>query len=194
MHAPPDRRPGIRLGKRGAVALLTSLAAALAGCSAAATDPSALSTPGPSAVPAGPPAPAQAVTVSGAVPQIAGHPAAAVAFGRAAAPCAPTVERNDQKVVSVFWHCASHRVAAATFGLAANRLLTLGDLLTGSYQQYLSSVASDQFAAQGMPGARTSDLSTWFLTPVTLDVVFPAGVITFPLASLSPYRNPGAPL
>ena len=134
------------------------------------------------------------MTVSGAVPEVAGHPAAAAAFARVGAPCAPTVERSDPQVVSVFWHCASHRVAAATFGLAENRLLTLDDLLTGGYRQYLSSVASDQFAAQGVSGASTGDLSVWFLTPATLDVVFPSGVITFPVSSLAAYRNPASPI
>ena len=194
MHAPPDRRAGIRLGKRGAVALLTSLAGLLTGCGAASSDTPALSAPSVPSVAAGADSTGPVVTVSGAVPEVAGHPAAGPDFARVGAPCAPTVERSDQRVVSVFWHCASHRVAAATFGLTANRLLTLDDLFAGAYRGYLSSVAADQFTAQGVGGARTADLSTWFLTPATLDVVFPAGVISFPLATLASYRNPSSPV
>lgn len=194
MHAAPDRRTGIRVGQRGAVALLASLAAGLAGCSAATNDNPALQAPPTSAASVAQSSTGPVVTVSGAVPEVAGHPDAASAFSRVAIGCTPTVQRDDPSVVSVFWDCPSHRVAAATYSLASGHMLSLGDVLTGAYQQYLSYVAAAQFSAAGRPAAATTDLSTWYVTPDALVVVFPAGLVSYPLASLSQFLRSPSPL
>ena len=129
------------------------------------------------------------MTFSGPDPQVAGHPAASAAQARAAvgrpSPGAVQVERSDTHLVSVVWRCGT-RILAATATLDGRRL-ALGDILTGSYQGYLSSVAASQFSVEGIRSASTSDLSTWYLTPAALAVAFPAGVVSYPLSSLTPY-------
>lgn len=136
-----------------------------------------------------------AVSYAGDKPVVGGHPAATSALARTAAGlpsgCAPTTERSDTRLVSVVWRCGA-RLAAATVTLDG-RPLALGDLLTGSYREYLSSVASAQFQVDGNSSASTTDLGTWYLTPAALAVVFPAGVVSYPLPSLQPYlRDPSA--
>lgn len=135
------------------------------------------------------------VRYSGARPDVVGHPPATAALDRAAAGlpagCTPATERADLHLVSVEWRCGKS-LAAATVTIGG-RLLTLSDILQGGYQGYLSSVAAAQFAVEGQPDAATTDLGTWYLTPVALAVAFPAGVVSYPLASLGPYiRNAAA--
>jgi hypothetical protein len=105
--------------------------------------------------------------------------------------CAPQVERADGHLVSVVWRCGN-RVSAATVTLDG-RTVALGDILHGAYPSYLSSVASAQFQVEGIQHPSTTDLGTWYLTPAALAVVFPAGVVSYPLASLGPYlEDPSA--
>jgi hypothetical protein len=99
--------------------------------------------------------------------------------------CAPQVERADSHLVSVVWRCGN-RISAATTTLDG-RTVALGDILQGAYQGYLSSVASAQFQVEGISHTPTTDLATWYLTPAALAVVFSAGVVSYPLASLTPY-------
>ena len=87
--------------------------------------------------------------------------------------------------MSVDWKCGDS-ITAATVTLDGRRL-SLGDILQGSYGSYLSSIAAAQFSAEDQAGAATSNLGTWFLTPAALAVDFPAGVVSYPLASLGPY-------
>lgn len=135
------------------------------------------------------------VSVSGSAPQVPGHPGADAALRRVAAgldaSCRPATERDDSQLLSFLWTCRSGRVATATVGLAADRQLTLPDLLTGGYAAYLSSTADAQFQADGVAHPSVGDLSVWYLTPASLVVVFPPGRVGFPLSSLAPYlRNP----
>lgn len=129
----------------------------------------------------------------GPVATVAGYPAATAAVDRLqlAAGCTPTVKRADQHLVSIVWKCGDS-LTAATVTLGGRRLV-LGDILQGDYASYLSSVASAQFSAAGQADAPTNDLGTWFLTPAALAVDFPAGVVSYPLASLGPYlRDPSS--
>lgn len=143
--------------------------------------------------PALPPTPVAAsaggptVSFTGGRAQVAGEPAATSALGKVRVPpgCSPAVERSDAHLVSVVWRC-KNTLYAATVSLGG-RALTLGDILDGGYASYLSSTASAQFAAQGQDHVPTTDLTTWYLTPAALAVAFPAGVVSFPLASLRPY-------
>lgn len=123
----------------------------------------------------------------GPVATVAGYPAATAAVDRLqlAAGCAPTVKRADQHLVSIVWKCGDS-LTAATVTLDGRRL-ALGDILQGNYASYLSSVAAAQFSASGPADSPTTDLGTWFLTPAALAVDFPAGVVSYPLASLGPY-------
>jgi hypothetical protein len=131
------------------------------------------------------------VTFFGEAPQVAGRPAATAALDRDAAGlshgCAPEAERTDAHLVSVVWRCGT-RQAAATVTLDG-RPLALGDFLAGAYQGYLSSVAATQFQVEGIDHPATGDLRTWYLTPAALAVVFPDGVVSYPLSSLAPYLD-----
>ena len=185
MHAPSAAAASI--GQRTALALL---ALALAGCTAGGSgDQAALEGPSTSVTTAAVGPGASGVSFNGNSPQVAGHPGATAALDRVAAGltpgCGTRVERSDANLVSVIWRCGN-RLAAATVTLGGADL-TLGDILTGPYPGYLSSVASAQFSAAGDPGAPTTDLGTWYLTPAALAVVFPAGIVSYPLASLAPY-------
>ncbi len=131
------------------------------------------------------------MSVSGSVPQLAGRPGVNAVLRRAAASlapgCRPVTERDDPQLVSFLWVCPGKRVAAATVELAQGRQVTLGDLLTGSYAPYLSSIAQAQLQADGVSRPSVSDLGTWYLTPSALVVVFPSGAVSFPISSLTPY-------
>lgn len=183
MHAPSPRG----LGKRVALALVALLLAGA--CHAGSSDTPALPTPsteaaGPSRAPGGP-----AVAFSGAAPSVAGHGAATAGLTRVASTlppgCQGRLERSDSRLVSVAWRCGTH-VTAATVTLGGRRL-ALSDLLRGDYAGYLSGVAAEQFKVEGVTSAATTDLDTWYLTPAALAVAFPAGVVSYPLASLTPY-------
>ena len=195
----PSARRGVRparvvleralRGKRGAVAFLALLPLAIAGCGGGsdnATLPPPRSNPGSVAAGHGP-----AVSVSGAAPQLAGQPAADAILRRDAAVlppgCKPATERDDPKLASFIWVCPHKRVYAATIELGNGRQAKLGDLLTGSYVSYLSSIARTQFQADGVANPSVSDLGTWYLTPAALVVVFPSGPVSFPVSSLTPY-------
>lgn len=129
------------------------------------------------------------VSFDGNMALVAGDPAATAALARVAAPlppgCGTRVERADLHLVSVIWRCGN-RLAAATV-TRAGRELALSDILTGPYPGYLSAVASAQFSATGDPGAATTDLGAWYVTPAALAVVFPAGIVSYPLPSLTSY-------
>jgi hypothetical protein len=130
-----------------------------------------------------------AVTFTGSTPEVAGHYPATVALAHVAgglpSGCMPTLERSDPHLVSVAWKCGT-RLSAETVTLAGSSL-SLSDVLSGSYQSYLSSIAAQQFSDEGVANADTSSFSTWYLTPAALAVVFPDGVVTYPLASLASY-------
>jgi hypothetical protein len=196
VHAAPDRRPGIGLGKRGAIALLPLILPVAVACTPGSSDPGALDTPSVTVPPAAPPpGGGPSVTFSGARPVVAGAPAATTTLDRVAAGlpsgCEPTTERDDTRVVSVAWRCGT-RLAAATVDLGGAQL-SLGDILTGAWAAYLSSVAQAQFQVEGITRAATNDFATWYVTPAALAVVFAAGVVSYPLASLGPYlRSPSA--
>lgn len=187
MHAPPGRR----LGKGTALVASAVLPLLASGCgSSSSSDNAALNLPAgpatslPSATVGGP-----AVSFAGAVPEVGGHQPATAALARFAsalpAGCVPRLERSDPHLISVSWRCGQ-QIRADTVTLAGDAV-GLPAVLTGSYPAYLSAVAAQQFAVEGEPAAATSDLSTWYLTPAALAVVFPAGVVTYPLASLQPY-------
>ena len=127
------------------------------------------------------------MSFNGSTVAVAGHPAATDALARVRPDpaCIPAVKRSDGHLVSVVWRCRS-TIQAATVSLDG-RLLALGDILQGGYGSYLSSVAAAQFSVEDQPNAPTGDLSTWYLTPAALAVAFPAGVVSYPLASLTPY-------
>ena len=132
------------------------------------------------------------VTFTGATPEVAGHREATVSLARFAAAlpsgCSPSAERSDPHLVSVAWRCRG-RIAATTVTLEG-KTMALTDFMTGAYQGYLSAVAQQQFQFEGVKDAATTDLSTWYLTPASLVVVYPAGVVAYPLASLAGYlRN-----
>lgn len=132
------------------------------------------------------------VTFTGPTPEVAGHRAATLTLARFAAAlpsgCSPREERSDPHLVSVAWRCGGH-IAATTVTLDG-KTMALADFMTGAYQGYLSAVAQQQFEVEGVKDAATTDLSTWYLTPAALAVVYPDGVVTYPLASLSGYlRN-----
>ena len=187
MHASSGRS----LGKKGAAGALAALLTA--GCTAGSSDQATLHPPANpvTTVATGPTGPA--VTFSGAGPTVAGHAAASAALRRAApAGCAPSLERSDRHLVSVLWRCGNH-LASATVTLDG-RPLALGDILTGAYASYLSSAAESQFQVEGVAHPVTTDLSTWYLTPAALAVAFPAGIVSYPLASLSTYLKDPASL
>lgn len=135
------------------------------------------------------------MTYSGAFPSVVGHDAATrVLTGdvdRLPSGCAPKTERSDPHLVSIVWQCGK-RVASATVTLAG-RPLALGTLMKGDYTAYLSSVAEQQFQVEGVAHPDTTDQRTWYLTPAALAVAYPAGIVSYPLDSLTPYlRDPAA--
>lgn len=136
------------------------------------------------------------VTFSGEEPRVLGYPSASAALDATgsglATGCQPVTERSDRHLVSVLWRCGSH-VAAATVTLAG-RPVALGDILKGAYQAYLSSVASTQFDYENISSANTTNLSTWYLTPAALAVVFPDGIVSYPIPSLTAYLTAPASL
>jgi len=192
LHASSDS--GAPIGQRAAVALAASLAIlGAAGCTTQSGDQSALNGVSAPSTTAAPTLGGPAVTFTGPRPTVAGHPAAASALTATAARlpsgCTGLLERSDPHLVSVVWRCGT-AITAATVTLDGHPL-ALGDILHGGYASYLSSVASSQFAVEGEAKAPTTDLGTWYLTPAALAVAFPAGVVSYPLASLAPYlRDP----
>jgi len=124
---------------------------------------------------------------------VAGHVAINTELRRLApAGCPVATVRDDPSLVSFRWVCASGTVSTATFSVPDGQLLTLADLFVGGYQAYLSSVAVAQLEANGSTDPVATDFSAWALTPVALEVTFPAGTVSFPLSSLTPYfRHPG---
>lgn len=195
MHAPSDPGASVTGKRRASLALVAALAATLTGCSNSSSDRAALDTPSTPATTAVASAGGAAVTFTGDRPNVDGHPAATEALTRFAAGlppgCRPDTKRSDAHLVSLTWRCGD-RISSATVTLDG-RLLGLGDVLKGSYQQYLSSVAAAQFQVDGDASAATTDLTTWWLTPAALAVAFPAGVVSYPLASLQPYlEDPSA--
>lgn len=130
-----------------------------------------------------------AVSFSGSRVAVAGHPGATAALvavaARLSTGCTPRTERSDPRLVSVIWRCGNS-ITAATISLAGHPL-ALADVMKGAYPAYLSSVAASQFQVEGISHPATSDLGTWYLTPAALAVVFPAGVVSYPLASLTAY-------
>jgi hypothetical protein len=187
VHAPPGR--GLTRAAAGAAALV--LAAVGAGCTSGSSDAGAVPEPSTSVTLPGPQMGGPVVTFTGDTAEVAGHYPASVALAQVSsslpANCQPTLERSDDHLVSVRWNCGS-RVAAATVSLDGRRL-TLGDILTGDYASYLTSVATQQLRLAGASTSGTDDLSTWYLTPAALAVVFPGGVVTYPLASLSSFLS-----
>jgi hypothetical protein len=107
--------------------------------------------------------------------------------------CAVTTTRDDPKLISFRWVCRSV-IATATFSLTTGQRLSLSDLLTGGYAQYLEGVAATQLQAEGKSTGGVGDLAVWSLTSEDLDVTFPGGTVAFPIASLGPYINPSGPL
>ncbi|HWE55004.1 MAG TPA: hypothetical protein VG435_05800 [Acidimicrobiales bacterium] len=179
-------------GQRSGPALLLVLLVALAGCTSRSSDPGAIAAPSTSIAPLGSPTVGgPAVTFSGNRPQVAGHPAASSVLdvtGTGLQPsCQPVTERSDPNLVSILWHCGS-QVTAATVTLSG-RPVELGDILKGDYRSYLSSVATTQFAYENLAHAATTDFSTWYLTPAALAVVFPDGIVSYPIPSLSAYLS-----
>lgn len=179
-------------GQRSGPALLLVALVALAGCTSKASDPGAIAGPSTSIAPVGSPTVGgPTVTFSGNEPQVAGHPAASsvldVTGTGLESGCQPVTERSDPHLVSILWHCGSH-VTAATVTLSG-RPVGLGDILKGNYQGYLSSVATTQFDYENLAHAKTTDLSTWYLTPAALAVVFPDGIVSYPIPSLSAYLS-----
>jgi len=126
------------------------------------------------------------VTFHGARPEVAGHPAATAALDRLApSGCGPRLQRSDAHLVSVSWRCGT-TVSAATVTLAG-RPLTLSDLFQGDYRSYLLSVAATQLQAAGGAGPAPGALGPWYLTPAALAVAYPAGTVSYPLASLAAF-------
>lgn len=200
MHASSDRGARVSLGTkgigtRGAFALLVVLACVLAGCgSSGSADDGAL--PGAAASPTSAPAATAGPVVqvaAGGAPEVAGHPDATAALKAASLGCPPTLERDDPEVVSVFWRC-SGKAAAATYDLARHRLLSLPDLLTGSATSYLTDLARTQFQADGLANADVGSILAWYLTPLSLVAIYPAGTIDYPISSLVPYLKRPSPL
>lgn len=162
-----------------------------AGCSSHGSgDPGAVNLPStaagtlPSATDGGP-----VVTFTGTTPEVSGHYPATEALAKVASTlpsgCVPSLERSDPRLVSVAWMCGTH-ISAATVTLAGAPV-ALDGVLTGAYQSYLSSVAAQQFTVEGQSNADTTTVSAWYLTPAALAVVFPDGVVTYPLPSLQSY-------
>jgi hypothetical protein len=88
--------------------------------------------------------------------------------------------------------CGTRTVSTATFSLSDGLRLTLADLFVGGYLAYLSATADAQLQADGVTNPVATDFSAWALTPDSLEVTFPAGTVSFPLVSLTPYlRHPG---
>lgn len=193
MYAASDRGP--QIGKRRrAVAVFALLAPVLAGCGATGGDNPALSGPestirgSSSAGLTGP-----AVTVTGDVPQVAGQAAINTEL-RQLAPsgCSVSTLRDDATLASFRWVCGTRTVSTATFSLSDGLRLTLADLFVGGYLAYLSATADAQLQADGVTNPVATDFSAWALTPDSLEVTFPAGTVSFPLVSLTPYlRHPG---
>ncbi|HET6915915.1 MAG TPA: hypothetical protein VFH56_07470 [Acidimicrobiales bacterium] len=107
--------------------------------------------------------------------------------------CAVSAERDDKRIASFLWSCGEHKTAA-TFDLTTNTRLSLDSLFQGDYRPYLSSTAVTQMQANGNANPTATDFSVWYVTPESLVVVFPAGTVSFPIASLSSYLRPGGPL
>lgn len=107
--------------------------------------------------------------------------------------CAVSAERDDKRIASFLWSCGEHKTAA-TFDLTTNTRLSLDSLFQGDYRSYLSSTALTQMQANGNANPTATDFSVWYVTPESLVVVFPAGTVSFPIASLSSYLRPGGPL
>jgi hypothetical protein len=167
------------------------LVVTVAGCtSGGSSDPGAINLPPPSATSlpmanvGGP-----VVTFTGDTPEVSGHYPATQALAKVAAGlpsgCQANLERSDQYLVSVEWTCG-RAVSGSTVTLGG-ATVTLDGILTGNYRSYLSSVAAQQFQVEGQPAAGTPTLSAWYLTPEALAVVYPGGVVTYPLASLTTY-------
>jgi hypothetical protein len=177
-------------------ALLVAGLLVAAGCTAGGSDNPALPEPSTAAGTAptgdqGGPA-VRTVDAGGTgVPVLAGEPAADAALRAAArglpAGCDPTTELDTVRVASFVWRCPGGRVATATVALPAGPLLSLGDLLSGPWRSYLASVGAAQLRADGVAHPATGDLSEWFLAPGLLEVVFPSGVVAYPLATLGPF-------
>jgi hypothetical protein len=205
VHAASCRAARFLIGQRAAAALVASLLLVGAGCSAGSSDNPGLDQPSTASgstasVPPGSAGPRVSVAqVNGVgVPQLTGHPTANTTLQQTAAGltpgCQPITEDDTPKLASFVWKCGTKALAAVTVGFDPDRKLALGDLLTGDYQSYLSSVAATQFRAEGVSNAATSDLSTWFVGPEALDVVFPNGIVSYPLASLGLYIDKSGPL
>ena len=182
---------------RGAAAALAGLLL-LAGCTTGGSDNPSISPSSitqPTSVSSGPAGPAISIlSVSGEpVPQLAGHPIAnaalrAIGLGLRGG-CQMQTMRNDPLLASFRWTCQPGGVTTANFALNHDLRLQLGNLLTGGYAAYLSSTAAAQLEAEGITSPATSNLSAWCLTPVSLQIVFPAGAVAFPLTSLVPYAR-----
>jgi hypothetical protein len=129
------------------------------------------------------------VTFTGPTPEVAGHYPATQALAKVVSSlpsgCQPALERSDPHLVSVEWRCGTH-ITASTVTLSGATVSLVG-VLTGDYQSYLSSVAQQQFAVEGESGADTTSPAAWYLTPAALAVVYPDGVVTYPLPSLTSY-------
>ena len=164
----------------------------LAGCTAVGSNNPAL--PEPSTVAGTAPAVAEGPAVrtvdagGKGVPVLAGEPAPDAALRRLArslpAGCTPNTEDDTSRLASFLWRCPGGQVATATVTLPAGRLLTLSDLFSGQWRSYLASVGAAQLRAQGVVDPATGDLSEWFVAPGLLEVVFPSGVVAYPLATL----------
>jgi hypothetical protein len=202
VHASSDRGPQIQIGKRAAVALALAAATVLSSCASSSSDSPGLSGPqrGPSttvlAEPSGPAI--SVIRVSGLpVPQLVGKAAVnaqlATIGSKLSGTCTVSAERDDRKIASFLWSCAA-RPTAATFDLSTDRQLSLDDLFQGGYKSYLSSTAVTQMQADGTANPSATDFAVWYLTPDSLVVDFPAGMVSFPLSSLGIYLRPGSPL
>lgn len=107
--------------------------------------------------------------------------------------CTVSAERDDKRVASFLWSCGTDKTAA-TFDLSTNSRLSLDELFQGDYKSYLSTTAVTQMKANGDANATANDFSVWYVTPESLVVVFPAGTVSFPIASLTTYMRAGGPL
>jgi hypothetical protein len=190
-------------GKRAAAALVAIGAVTLTGCTTASHDNPALSGPASAGSPTTPPASftgpkVSIIDVSGEpVPSLAGEAAVDTQLSEIASAlhgrCQVTTLRDDTQLASFEWRCGS-RVTTATFELSNGKRLSLADLFDGSYVSYLQSTAKLQFQQSGVAQPDVSNLSNWALTPTLLLVNFPAGTISFPLATLSQFVRPQGPL
>lgn len=173
----------------------------LAGCTTSGSDNPSVSNssiPQGTSVSNGPPGPVVSIArVNGIpVPQLAGHAAANDLLrgigDTLRGTCQVATMRDDPKLASFRWTCRPGGLTTATFSLADDRRVELGDLFTGGYAAYLSSVGATQLQAEGVAQPATDNLSAWSLTPYTLQIDFPSGSVAYPLSSLASYiRDPG---